>query len=160
MFNINWSCRNLWYPLLIKPEAKATMSLDNLGQHLQWYFIITQADIKLWIVLVNMCCWKQSHPLTVLECHLRPCPSSYHLPWQPGPGPYRDTQMDQSKNIDGHTDDPAFGPAGRYLYREVMSLQVLLSCWSSQRTPAALLFWPARRTTDCSTSTLKMLMIS
>lgn len=28
----------------------------------------------------------------------------------------------------------------RYLYRELMSLQVQLSCCSSQRTPAALLF--------------------
>lgn len=157
MFNINWSCRNLWYPLLIKPEAKATMSLDNSGQHLEWYFIITQADIKLWKVLVNMCCWK---PLTVLECHLPPCPSSYHLPWQPGPGPYRNKQMISQTHTDGQTDDQSVGPGGRYLYREVMSLQVLLSCWSSQRTPAALLFWPARRTTDCSTSTLKRLMIS
>lgn len=41
----------------------------------------------------------------------------------------------------------------RYLYRELMSLQVQFSCCSSQRTPAALLFWPARRTMDCSTST-------
>lgn len=41
----------------------------------------------------------------------------------------------------------------RYLYRELISLQVQFSCCSSQRTPAALLFWPARRTMDCSTST-------
>lgn len=39
-----------------------------------------------------------------------------------------------------------------------MSLQVQFSCCSSQRTPAVLLFWPALRTKDCSTSTLNEVM--
>ena len=45
-----------------------------------------------------------------------------------------------------------------YLYRDVMSLQEQFSCCSSQRTPAVLLFWPALRTTDCSTSTWDTVM--
>lgn len=90
------------------------------------------------------------------ESHSPPCPSWCRLPSPPGPDLCRDRQVTIQTHV-LHTDRQGIYRSQvmdlTHLYSEAMSLQELLSCCSSQRTPAALLFWPARRTTDCSTST-------
>lgn len=100
--------------------------------------------------------------LREFECYSQSCLSSYHLPSPAALGPcrYRQKQADSqtSRQLVVQSDRQVVVQSDRYLYSEVMSLQEQYSCWSSQRTPAVLLFWPALRTTDCSTSTLNMMM--
>lgn len=100
--------------------------------------------------------------LREFECYSQSCLSSYHLPSPAALGPcrYRQKQADSqtSRQLVVQSDRQVVVQSDRYLYSEVMSLQEQYSCCSSQRTPAVLLFWPALRTTDCSTSTLNMMM--
>lgn len=95
---------------------------------------------------------------SLINCHSQPCLSWYHLPAPTGPDPCRNRQVISKRQVDSRSDRQVVPLSDRYLYSEVMSLQEQFSCCSSQRTPAVLLFWPALRTTDCSTSTLNMEM--